>query len=130
MANERLDDRLGAVMELVHQDHRGVALAGEYLYEVMRFIIVGHRLHLPLWGRGGGARHTATKVSVGEAPILRGFFALGELTEHAVDLRADTLGECLQEFVAGWQFAIATEPRPLHLRQIYADGDTADAVLG
>ena len=117
-------------MELVHQDHRGVALTGEYLYEVTRFIIVGHRLHLPLWGRGGGARHTATKVSVGEAPILRGFFALGELAEHAVDLRADALGECLQEFVAGWQFAIATEPGGLHLRQIYANGDTADAILG
>ena len=117
-------------MELVHQDHRGVALTREYLYEVTRFIIVGHRLYLTLWGRGGSARHTATEVSVGEAPILRGFFALGELAEHAVDLRADALGECLQEFVAGWQFAIATEPRSLHLRQIYADGDTADAVLG
>ena len=81
-------------------------------------------------GCGGGARHTATEVSVGEAPILRGFFALGELTEHAVNLRADALGECLQEFVAGWQFAIATEPRALHMRQIYANGDTADAVLG
>ena len=109
VANKRLDDRLGAVVELMHQDDRGVALTREYLYEVTRFIIVGHRLHLTLWGRGGGARHTATEVSVGEAPILRGFFALGELTEHAVDLRADALGECLQEFVAGWQFAIATE---------------------
>ena len=109
MANKRLDDRLGAVIELMHQDDRGVALTREYLYEVTCFIIVGHRIHLPLMGRGGGARHTTTEVSVGEAPILRGFFALGELTEHAVDLRADALGECLQEFVAGWQFAIATE---------------------
>ena len=113
----------------MHQDDRGVALTREYLYEVARFIIVGQRLH-PLMGRGGGACHTATEVSVGEAPILRGFFALGELAEHTVDLRADTLGECLQEFVAGWQFAIATEPRRLHLRQINADGDAADAVLG
>ena len=96
-------------MELMHQDDRGVALTREYLYEVARFIVIGHRIHLTLWGRGGGARHTATEVCVGEAPILRGFFALGELTEHAVDLRADALGECLQEFVAGWQFAIATE---------------------
>ena len=117
-------------MELMHQDDRGIALTREYLYEVTRFIIVGHQLHLPLWGRGGGARHTATEVSVGEAPILRGFFALGELTEHAVDLRADALGECLQKFVAGWQFAIATEPKALHLRQIYTNGNTADAVLG
>ena len=117
-------------MELVHQDHRGVALTREYLYEVTRFIIVGHRLYLTLWGRGGSARHTTTEVSVGEAPILRGFFALGELAKHAVDLRADALGECLQEFVAGRQFAIATEPRRLHLRQINADGDAADAVLG
>ena len=117
-------------MEPMHQDDRGVALTGEYLYEVVRFIIVGHRLHLPLWGRGGGARHTATEVSVGEAPILRGFFALGELAEHTVDLRTDALGKCLQEFVAGRQFAIATEPRRLHLRQINADGDAADAVLG
>ena len=117
-------------MELVHQDHRGVALTGEYLYEVARFIVVGHRLHLPLWGRGGGARHTTTEVSVGEAPILRGFFTLGELAEHAVHLCADALGKCLQEFVTGRQFAIATEPRRFHLRQIYADGDTADAVLG
>ena len=114
----------------MHQDDRGVALTREYLYEVARFIIVGHRIHLTLWGRGGSARHTATEVSVGEAPILRGFFTLGELAEHTVDLRADTLGECLQEFVAGWQFAIATEPWALHLRQIYANGDTADAVLG
>ena len=96
-------------MELMHQDDRGVALTGEYLYEVTRFIIVGHRIHLPLMDHGGGACHTATEVSVGEAPILRDFFALGELTEHAVDLRADALGECLQEFVAGWQFAVATE---------------------
>ena len=117
-------------MELMHQDDRGVALTGEYLYEVTRFIIVGHRIHLPLMDHGGGACHTATEVSVGEAPILRGFFALGELAEHTVDLRTDALGECLQEFVAGWQFAVASEPRPLHLRQIYADGDTADAVLG
>ena len=114
----------------MHQDDRGVALTREYLYEVTRFIIVGHRLHLPLMGGGGGTRHTATEVSVGEAPILRGFFALGELAEHAVDLRADALGKCLQEFVAGGQFAIATEPWALHLRQIYANGDTADAVLG
>ena len=114
----------------MHQDDRGVALTGEYLYKVTRFIIVGHRIHLTLWGRGGGARHTTAEVSVGEAPILRGFFALGELAEHAVDLRADALGKCLQEFVTGWQFAIATEPRPLHLRQINADRDAADAVLG
>ena len=114
----------------MHQDDRGVALTGEYLYEVARFIVVGHRLHLPLWGRGGGARHTTTEVSVGEAPILRGFFALGGLAEHAVDLRADALGECLQEFVTGRQFAIATKPRALHLCQINADGDAADAVLG
>ena len=117
-------------MELVHQDDRGVALTREYLYEVTRFIIVGHQLHLTLRGRGSGARHTATEVSVGEAPILRGFFTLGELAKHTVDLRADALSECLQEFVAGWQFAIASKPWALHLRQIYADGDTADAVLG